>query len=81
MQRKAKTSASAAPYAATGAVALSGTPSASVVFVSQRTEPEAANGADRAFFLWLLAGLIAATLVSGVIAMSAVVRIGPFFES
>ncbi|WP_119274566.1 hypothetical protein [Taklimakanibacter deserti] len=77
MRNKAKTGASDAPYATTGAVLLSGTPSASVAFVSRRTEPEAANGVDRPFFLWLLAALIAATLVSGVIAMSAVVRIGP----
>ena len=46
-------------------------------------EPEAAtnDGADRAFFLRLLAGLIALTLFSGAIAFSAVARDLAFFDS
>jgi hypothetical protein len=53
------------------------TPSPEIPFTQPRGQAEAADGIDRPFFRWILAGLIAASVAAGAIAMSGVVRIIP----
>ena len=43
----------------------------------QRTDADLIDSSDRAFFLWLLASLITATVISGGIAMSAAMTNAP----
>lgn len=75
------TSPAAAPLAPAVLPALASSSAATAAtFVSQRTDHEAIDGVDRSFFLWLLAGLIAATAACGLIAMSAVLAIAPIVE-
>jgi hypothetical protein len=77
----AERSASYSLPAALGAAPLPrSVPASGVVFVSQRNEEQAIDEVDRPFFLWLLAGLIAATATCGLIAMSAVLAIAPVVE-
>jgi hypothetical protein len=52
-------------------------PSPEIPFAPPQNRAEAADGIDRAFFLWLLASLIASSVAAGVIAMSGIVRIIP----
>jgi hypothetical protein len=66
--------AQATLYAAGPAVVV---PSPEIPYAPQRNRAEAADGIDRAFFLWLLAGLIAGTVAAGIIAMSCIVTIMP----
>jgi hypothetical protein len=48
-----------------------------IPYARPRNRAEATDGLDRAFFLWLLAVLVAGTVAAGLIAMSCIVTIMP----